>query len=81
MQFKIINVTFAGGNNRGIVTDVCGWDDNTDWNACHVTWSHNDSSNLYRIGYEGKVDLKYVEDAPDGYYYRDHLPITGEKIY
>lgn len=33
---------------------------------------------MYRIGYEGKVDLKYVEDAPDGYYYRDHLPITGE---
>jgi E3 ubiquitin-protein ligase mind-bomb len=33
---------------------------------------------VYRLGHKGKVDLKYVQDAVGGYYYRDHLPILGE---
>ncbi|XP_071110074.1 E3 ubiquitin-protein ligase MIB2-like isoform X2 [Haliotis cracherodii] len=32
-------------------------------------------SNLYRLGYEGKVDIKYVEEAPWMYYFRDNLPV------
>lgn len=33
---------------------------------------------MYRLGHKGKVDLKYVQDAVGGCYYRDHLPILGE---
>ena len=36
------------------------------------------SSNVYRLGHKGKVDLKYVIDTIGGYYYRDHLPILGQ---
>lgn len=33
--------------------------------------------NIYRVGHKGKMDLRYVQDAPGGYYYRDHLPVLG----
>lgn len=36
------------------------------------------STNVYRLGHKGKVDLKYVIDSPGGHYYRDHLPIVGQ---
>ena len=41
-----------------------------------MIWSSG-STNVYRLGHKGKVDLKYVVDAPGGYYYRDHLPVLG----
>lgn len=36
------------------------------------------STNVYRLGHKGKVDLKYVIDSPGGHYYKDHLPIVGQ---
>lgn len=36
------------------------------------------STNVYRLGHKGKVDLKYVLDAAGSIYYRDHLPILGQ---
>lgn len=41
-----------------------------------MIWSSG-STNVYRLGHKGKVDLKYVVDARGGYYYRDHLPVLG----
>lgn len=26
------------------------------------------------------MDLKYLQEAPGGYYYRDHLPILGQTV-
>lgn len=69
----------GGSGKTGIVQNICGWNDTSDFCACHVSWSATDTTNLYRIGYEGKMDLKYVQDAVDGYYYRDHLPIIGDE--
>lgn len=42
----------------------------------NVTWACG-SINVYRVGHKGKVDLKYVTEAPGGFYYRDHLPVLG----
>lgn len=42
-------------------------------------WSSG-SSNVYRLGHKGKVDLKCTVDADGGRYYRDHLPVLGEVI-
>lgn len=75
-------ITIVGGVGKtGTVTRVRGWEDNTDMNACNIAWSANDNTNLYRIGWEGKMDLKYVQEAVEGYYYRDHLPILGKNIF
>ena len=34
---------------------------------------------FFRLGHKGKVDLKYIQEASGGFYYRDHLPILGKK--
>lgn len=36
------------------------------------------STNVYRLGHKGKVDLKYTVESEGGKYYRDHLPILGQ---
>ncbi|XP_021360864.1 E3 ubiquitin-protein ligase MIB2-like [Mizuhopecten yessoensis] len=45
-------------------------------NAVKVKWP-NDESNVYRVGSQGKVDVKCVEEAQGFYYYREHLPVAG----
>lgn len=34
---------------------------------------------MYRLGHKGNVDLKYIQAASGGFYYRDHMPILGRK--
>ena len=36
----------------------------------------NGTSNVYRIGHKGKVDLKYVKSSKGGNYYPEHLPVV-----
>lgn len=31
------------------------------------------------IGHKGNVDLKYVVPAVGGYYYKDHMPVLGQR--
>ncbi|KAL4220948.1 E3 ubiquitin-protein ligase mib2 [Mactra antiquata] len=67
-----------GGEGKiGKVTDVRGWDSESGRSVAAVTWSSG-STNVYRVGHKGKVDLKYVQAATGGNYYRDHLPVLGE---
>ena len=61
----------------GKVTDVRGWDSESGRSVAAVTWSSG-STNVYRVGHKGKVDLKYIQAAAGGYYYRDHLPVLGK---
>ncbi|KAM6977226.1 E3 ubiquitin-protein ligase MIB2 [Aplochiton taeniatus] len=67
-----------GGEGKvGKVVDIRGWDTESGRSVASVTWT-NGTTNVYRMGHKGKVDLKYVSDVQGGYYYKDHLPKLGE---
>uniref|UniRef100_A0A2C9JXE4 RING-type E3 ubiquitin transferase n=1 Tax=Biomphalaria glabrata TaxID=6526 RepID=A0A2C9JXE4_BIOGL len=69
-----------GGEGKvGRVTDIRGWDNESGRSVAHVIWSSG-STNVYRMGHKGKVDLKYIHATPSGQYYRDHLPVLGEML-
>lgn len=42
----------------------------------NVAWASG-STNVYRVGHKGKVDLKLVHSASGGFYYREALPVLG----
>lgn len=68
-----------GGNNKiGIVSEIRGWDNISCRSVASVTWASG-STNVYRLGHKGNVDLKFVQAASGGFYYRDHMPILGKK--
>ncbi|XP_010766506.1 E3 ubiquitin-protein ligase MIB2-like isoform X2 [Notothenia coriiceps] len=67
-----------GGEGKvGKVVDIRGWDTESGRSVASVTWS-NGTTNVYRMGHKGKVDLKYVSDGQGGFYYKEHLPRLGE---
>ncbi|GAA6108319.1 E3 ubiquitin-protein ligase MIB2 isoform X3 [Tachysurus ichikawai] len=67
-----------GGEGKiGKVVDIRGWDQESGRSVASVTWS-NGTTNVYRMGHKGKVDLKYVSDGQGGFYYKEHLPKLGE---
>lgn len=71
-------MTAAGGEGKvGKVVDIRGWDTESGRSVASVTWS-NGTTNVYRMGHKGKVDLKYVSDGQGGFYYKDHLPKLGK---
>lgn len=68
---------WAGGEGKvGKVVDIRGWDQESGRSVASVTWS-NGTTNVYRMGHKGKVDLKYVSDVQGGFYYKEHLPKLG----
>ena len=68
----------SGGEGKiGKVSDIRGWDSESGRSVAHVTWSSG-STNVYRMGHKGKVDLKYTHATSGGSYYKDHLPVLGE---
>ncbi|MEE6483923.1 hypothetical protein FKM82_013690 [Ascaphus truei] len=67
-----------GGEAKvGRVVDIRGWDVETGRSVASITWVDG-TTNVYRVGHKGKVDLKCITDAPGGHYYRDHLPKLGK---
>ncbi|XP_063799074.1 E3 ubiquitin-protein ligase MIB2 isoform X2 [Pseudophryne corroboree] len=67
-----------GGESKvGRVVDIRGWDVETGRSVASVTWADG-TTNVYRVGHKGKVDLKCIADTPGGHYYRDHLPKLGK---
>ncbi|XP_021361019.1 E3 ubiquitin-protein ligase MIB2-like isoform X2 [Mizuhopecten yessoensis] len=67
-----------GGEGKiGKVTDIRGWDSESGRSVAHVTWTSG-STNVYRVGHKGKVDLKYISAANGPSYYKEHLPVLGE---
>lgn len=59
--------------------DIRGWDNESSRSVATVTWSKG-STNVYRLGYKGCVDLCYVEEATAGTYYKEHLPLLGQPV-
>ncbi|XP_046559208.1 E3 ubiquitin-protein ligase MIB2-like [Haliotis rubra] len=65
----------GGSGNKGTITEI--HDEpraGTTRSTVRVKWDVG-PSNLYRVGHEGKVDVKYVEEAPGLFYYRDNMPV------
>lgn len=57
--------------------DIRGWDVETGRSVASVTWADG-TTNVYRVGHKGKVDLKCVGEAAGGFYYKEHLPRLGK---
>ncbi|OAD58844.1 E3 ubiquitin-protein ligase MIB2 [Eufriesea mexicana] len=69
----------GGRGKTGRVIDIRGWDNESSRSVATVSWSKG-STNVYRLGYKGCVDLCYVEEATTGTYYKEHLPLLGQSI-
>ncbi|KAJ7421484.1 E3 ubiquitin-protein ligase MIB2 [Willisornis vidua] len=67
-----------GGEGKvGRVVDIRGWDVETGRSVASVTWADG-TTNVYRVGHKGKVDLKCTVEASGGFYYKEHLPKLGK---
>ncbi|XP_012258103.2 E3 ubiquitin-protein ligase MIB2 isoform X2 [Athalia rosae] len=69
----------GGHDKTGRVMDIRGWDNESSRSVATVTWSTG-NTNVYRLGYKGCVDLRYVEEASCGTYYKEHLPVLGHVV-
>uniref|UniRef100_A0A915KDU0 RING-type E3 ubiquitin transferase n=1 Tax=Romanomermis culicivorax TaxID=13658 RepID=A0A915KDU0_ROMCU len=68
----------GGTGRRGKITELQDWSSSSPHSAVYVVWDAG-TKNLYRVGFQGMVDLKCISDAKGGSYYRDHLPLLGEQ--
>lgn len=68
----------GGEGKTGRVMEIRGWDNESCRSVANVSWVTG-STNVYRLGHKGNVDLKYVSPAPGGYYYKDHMPVLGQR--
>lgn len=66
----------GGEGKTGRVLEIRGWDNESCRSVANVSWSTG-STNVYRLGHKGNVDLKFVHASIGGYYYKDHMPILG----
>jgi len=64
---------------RGKVAEIQDWSAGIPRSAAYIIWDTG-AKNLYRLGFEGMVDLKCLSDAKGISFYRDHLPLLGEQL-
>ena len=69
----------GGCGKQGQVLDIRGWDNESDRSVANIAWDSG-STNVYRLGHKGKIDLKYIKDASGGCYYREHLLKLGKQM-
>lgn len=67
----------GGDGHTGRVMEIRGWDNESCRSVANVSWVSG-STNVYRLGHKGNVDLKYLQAAVSGAYYRDHMPVLGQ---
>lgn len=68
----------GGNGKRGKVNEIQDWSASSPRSAAYVVWD-NGAKNLYRVGFEGMVDLKLLSDSKGIAAYRDHLQPLGEQ--
>lgn len=80
-QINVLNIMLLLNiiGKTGRVMDIRGWDNESGRSVATVTWSTG-STNVYRLGYKGCVDLCYTEEASAGTYYKEHLPLLGQPV-
>ncbi|KAK6979128.1 E3 ubiquitin-protein ligase MIB2-like isoform X1 [Biomphalaria glabrata] len=67
----------GGEGSKGTVVDITDWEPSFRTKV-EVKWSNGSSYN-YRVGHKGKVDLKCVQPASGGCYYKSHLALVDVK--
>lgn len=72
-----VKLLVGGCGKQGRVLDIRGWDNESGRSVANIAWDSG-STNVYRLGHKGKIDLKYIQDAGGGFYYRDHLLKLGK---
>jgi len=69
----------GGVGSEGTVQEVGGRDES--WNSVlDILWDSG-SSNRYRLGLGGKVDLHAVNESSGGFVYAEHLPKLCKAFY
>lgn len=68
----------GGPQSIGLVLDVRGWETESFRSVACVRWKPT-STNVYRVGHKGKVDLSSVTDGLGYSYYKNHLPKLGQR--
>lgn len=56
---------------------IVNFSPDTDHDAAEVTWG-NGYTNVYRLGYRGRLDVVCVEPMKGTAYYKDHIPILSK---
>uniref|UniRef100_A0A182MM47 RING-type E3 ubiquitin transferase n=1 Tax=Anopheles culicifacies TaxID=139723 RepID=A0A182MM47_9DIPT len=67
----------GGPGKSGRVLEIRGWDNESCRSVASVAWASG-STNVYRLGHKGNVDLRYVQPSVGGFYYKDHMPVLGQ---
>ncbi|XP_033763370.1 E3 ubiquitin-protein ligase MIB2-like [Pecten maximus] len=73
----------GGAGHSGKVAAMRSYEEGIgDRNSVTVTWEKTRKTGKYRVGFEGKVDLKCKVDgeAPGYDYYKEHLPLLDADI-
>ncbi|XP_067046975.1 ankyrin-3-like isoform X2 [Acropora muricata] len=74
-----VNHQGADPNVVGVVEEVVSSSDEDTNGSVRVSWKKGGQTYIYRVGKDGKVDLKCTVPATGRSYYRDHLPLLAFK--
>lgn len=67
----------GGMGHKGKVAELGDWSDASLRSGVYVVWEGG-RKNLYRLGFEGRSDLKAVTEAKGAGFYKEHLPVLGD---
>ncbi|XP_076451914.1 E3 ubiquitin-protein ligase MIB2-like isoform X2 [Babylonia areolata] len=70
----------GGIGTDGQVVDIVTAATQSTRSLVKVRWG-NGFTNVYRLGFKGKVDLRYLEESPGGECYPHHLPVLDPQNY
>lgn len=70
----------GGDGCQGRVVDLVTPAAHSARSTVKVEWQ-NGFKNVYRVGFKGKVDLKFTEESPGGECYPQHLPVFDPQKY
>ncbi|XP_041378594.1 E3 ubiquitin-protein ligase MIB2-like [Gigantopelta aegis] len=71
------NDTDGGCGKTGMVESLVTPHSKSPRSAVNVKWQSGKIS-ICRVGYEGKVDIKYTDEAPGVEYYPQHIPVLDD---
>ena len=73
MCITIFLFLLGGIDKFGEIIALVNFSPDTDRDAAEISWG-NGYTNVYRLGYHGRLDVISVEPIKGKPYYRDHLP-------